>query len=630
MPDQLIGDPLRLGQVLVNLVSNAIKFTERGEVTILVSEVEREGERVRLKFSIEDTGIGIPRDQVERLFDAFTQLDGSTTRRYGGSGLGLNISQQLVHLMGGRLEVDSTPGRGSRFSFVLPFHLPQEHEERSWLPAPGMRGLRALVMDDNAMASQILSEMLESFTFDVTSASRAEQALGLVEAADKQAKPFQLVLMDWRLPGLDGVEAGRMIKSELGLSHIPVVILVTAFGREEVMQSAQEAGMDGFLIKPVNPSVLFDAIMQAFNQELTDASRQRTREMTLQALQGEVLLVEDNPINQQVAQEILQLMGLQVSIAGDGYQALALLQERSFDLVLMDIQMPGMDGYETVRRIRAQARFSRLPVIAMTAHAMSGDREKCLEAGMNDHIAKPIEPNRLHATLQNWLKTSDKPLPVETEPGDIPDQPEFPNSLPGIDLAWGLERIGGNRKLFAKLLVDFLGHHRDTLQRFKDQLQNNQPEDARRELHTLQGVSGNLGGLELQQAARTLESRLLESQDGLLDGEAYQAFAQAFETFIRSLSQLEQDGVIAGQDAVKVVKDTDSQDIQPLLERLTEALEEGDPEARNLLSVIEAKLPDDKSQRIFSRMVELIGGYDFDDALVMLNQLKKSLKENKE
>ncbi|MET0028220.1 MAG: transporter substrate-binding domain-containing protein [Candidatus Thiodiazotropha sp.] len=630
VPDQLIGDPLRLGQVLVNLVSNAIKFTEKGEVTIQVNELEREGERVRLKFSIEDTGIGIPRDQVERLFDAFTQLDGSTTRRYGGSGLGLNISQQLVHLMGGRLEVDSTPGRGSRFSFVLPFHLPQEHEERSWLPAPGMRGLRALVVDDNAMASQILSEMLESFTFDVTSASRAEQALGLVEAADKQAKPFQLVLMDWRLPGLDGVEAGRMIKSELGLSHQPVVILVTAFGREEVMQSAQEAGMDGFLIKPVNPSVLFDAIMQAFNQELSDASRQRTREMTLQALQGEVLLVEDNPINQQVAQEILQLMGLQVSIAGDGYQALARLQEQTFDLVLMDIQMPGMDGYETVRRIRAQARFSGLPVIAMTAHAMSGDREKCLEAGMNDHIAKPIEPSRLHATLHNWLKTSDKPLPVETESPDTPDQPEFPNSLPGIDLAWGLERIGGNRKLFAKLLADFLGHHRDTLQRFKDQLQNNQPEDARRELHTLQGVSGNLGGLELQQAARILESRLLESQDGLLDGEAYQAFAQAFETFIRSLSQLEQDGVITGQDAVKVVKDTDSQDIQPLLERLAEALEEGDPEARNLLTVIEAKLPDDTSQRIFNRMVELIGGYDFDDALVMLDQLKKSLKENKE
>ncbi len=629
VPDNLVGDPLRLGQVLVNLVSNAIKFTETGEVTILVSEIEREAEQVRLKFSVEDTGIGIPQDQVERLFDAFTQLDGSTTRRYGGSGLGLNISQQLVHLMGGHLEVDSTPDRGSRFSFVLPFVLPRQQAERSWLPAPGLRGLRALVVDDNAMALQILGEMLESFTFSVTTVGRAEQALGQIEEADKQHKPFQLVLMDWRLPGLDGVEAGRMIKSELQLSHKPVVMLVTAFGREEVMQSAQDAGLDGFLIKPVSPSVLFDAIMQSFNQELTAESRQRSSSMKLQPLQGQVLLVEDNPINQQVAQEILQLMGVEVSIAGDGYQALELLHDRSFDLVLMDIQMPGMDGYEAVRRIRAEEKFNGLPVIAMTAHAMSGDREKCLEAGMNDHIAKPIEPARLHATLQNWLETGDEPPPAVSTP-TADQQPSFPDTLPGINLAWGLERIGGNRKLFARLLADFLTHHRHSLQRFQDLLMHDEQDDARRELHTLQGVSGNLGGLELQQAARTLESQLLEGKEGLLDGDAFKTFAQRFDTFISSLTQLDNDRVIAGQADDLAEPETNTEDVVSLLERLTEALEEGDPEARNLLSAIEVKLPDEAAQRIFSRMTELINGYDFDDALVMLSRLKETLKEPSE
>ncbi|MET0065725.1 MAG: transporter substrate-binding domain-containing protein [Candidatus Thiodiazotropha sp.] len=627
VPDMLIGDPLRLGQVLVNLVSNAIKFTQTGEVTILVSEVARKGEQVRLRFSVEDTGIGIPRDQVERLFDAFTQLDGSTTRRYGGSGLGLNISQQLVHLMGGRLEADSEPGRGSRFSFVLPFDLPHQQETRSWLPEPGLRGLRALVVDDNAMASQILSEMLESFTFNVTTAPRAEQALGLIEAADKQDKPFHLVLMDWRLPGLDGVEAGRMIKLEMGLSHKPVVILVTAFGREEVMQSAQDAGMDGFLIKPVNPSVLFDAIMQAFNQEFAEESRQRSAGLKLQPLQGRVLLVEDNPINQQVAEEILQLMGLETTTAGDGYQALELLNDRDFDLVLMDIQMPGMDGYETVRRIREQQRFSSLPVIAMTAHAMSGDREKCLEAGMNDHVAKPIEPVRLHATLQNWLQTSQEPPQVAPISPAETLQAEFPHRLPGIDLTWGLQRIGGNRRLFAKLLVDFLSHHGDALQRFRELFLSNQRDDARRELHTLQGVSGNLGGLDLQQAARELESQLLEDEDGLLQGEAFQAFSAAFETFIRSLKKLETDGVITHKAESKGSAETPPGEIRPLLEQLREALEEGDPEARNLLAAIETQLPDESSQSVFRHMIDLINGYDFDDALVMLDRLKETLKE---
>ncbi|MEJ2404227.1 MAG: transporter substrate-binding domain-containing protein [Candidatus Thiodiazotropha sp.] len=626
VPDSLIGDPLRLGQVLVNLVSNAIKFTETGEVTILVNEIEREAEQVHLKFSVEDTGIGIPQDQVERLFSAFTQLDGSTTRRYGGSGLGLNISQQLVQLMGGHLEVDSTPGRGSRFSFVLPFDLPRQQTERSWLPAPGLRGLRALVVDDNAMALQILGEMLESFTFSVTTVGRAEPALALIEEADKQGKPFQLVLMDWRLPGLDGVEAGRMIKSELQLSHKPVVMLVTAFGREEVMQSAQEAGLDGFLIKPVSPSVLFDAIMQSFNQELTAESRQRSNSMKLQPLQGQVLLVEDNMINQQVAQEILQLMGLEVRIAGDGYQALELLHERAFDLVLMDIQMPGMDGYETVRRIRAEERFNALPVIAMTAHAMSGDREKCLEAGMNDHIAKPIEPERLHVTLQNWLEKSDEPLQAVSAPADD-RHPVFPDRLPGIDLAWGLERIGGNHKLFARLLADFLSHHHHSLQLFQEQWQSNERENARRELHTLQGVSGNLGGLELQQAARKLESQLLEGRDGLLEGDAFKTFAQCFEVFISSLEQLEGDGVIAGQVGASAAPEPNAENVQSLLEQLGDALDEGDPEARNLLSVIEAKLPDESTQRIFSRMTELINSYDFDDALVMLSRLKETLEK---
>jgi HPt (histidine-containing phosphotransfer) domain-containing protein len=265
-------------------------------------------------------------------------------------------------------------------------------------------------------------------------------------------------------------------------------------------------------------------------------------------------------------------------------------------------------------------------VIAMTAHAMSGDREKCLEAGMNDHIAKPIEPEHLHATLQNWLEKSDEPLQGVSAPADD-KQPAFPDRLPGIDLAWGLERIGGNRKLFARLLADFLSHHRHSLQYFQGQLLCDERDNARRELHTLQGVSGNLGGLELQQAARKLESQLLEGNEGLLEGDAFRTFTQCFEVFIGSLEQLEGDGVIAGQVANLAAPEPNAEDVQSLLEQLGDALDEGDPEARNLLSAIEPKLPDEVTRRIFSRMTELINGYDFDDALVMLSHLKETLEK---
>jgi len=360
VPCRLIGDPLRLSQILTNLANNAVKFTKSGQIFIHIESVDNsknDQDQVSLKFSIEDTGVGMTESEITKLFDAFTQADSSTTRKYGGTGLGLTISKRLVELMGGEIKVTSTPGKGSSFSFTATFG---EHSKgrKKVLKLPAtFKNMRVLVVDDNSSSREILGDALESFSFQVSKAASGEEAVAELENAVSE-NPYKLVLMDWKMPGLDGVQAAKKIKSNDKLTHLPEILMVTAYGREEVKKQAEKLGLEGFLIKPVNRSLLFDTIMDIFGAK-TGVSPMFTREKAkkvqgVEQIRGaKILLTEDNRINQQVATELLESEGFVVEIAEDGLEAVEKIKnpENQYDVILMDIQMPEMDGYEASRKI---------------------------------------------------------------------------------------------------------------------------------------------------------------------------------------------------------------------------------------------------------------------------------------
>ncbi|VAW84804.1 Sensory box histidine kinase/response regulator, partial [hydrothermal vent metagenome] len=466
VPKVLVGDPLRLGQVLINLTSNAIKFTEHGQVLVAVTLAEDGADGLVLNFSVEDTGIGIDKEKQNQLFEPFTQADGSITRKYGGTGLGLAICKQLVTMMGGDIGINSAPGRGSTFFFSAMFKHPVNLTERSLVVTPDLRGLRVLVVDDNAIARETLQNMLESFSFVVEVVASGAAALAKLEqtTTGSSHEPYDLVLMDWNMPGMNGIETSRLIRQSGFLQRVPTIIMITAYGREEVIHSAKNIGINGYLSKPVNPSVLFDTIMETLGSSHVAKTIKIRDEIKVPCFHdAKVLLVEDNRINQQVAQELLEGTGLEVVIVETGASAVQALQREQFNLVFMDIQMPDLDGYQTTRMIRKDSRFSQLPVIAMTAHAMASDRDKCLTAGMNDHLPKPVDPVALYNLLCEWITPQQDVTEQQTGAGsqasDEPVMPRPDSLLSGINSRLALLRIGGNQKLFFKLLRDFVNDH---------------------------------------------------------------------------------------------------------------------------------------------------------------------------
>ncbi|MES2951800.1 MAG: PAS domain S-box protein [Pseudomonadota bacterium] len=414
VPTALRGDPLRLGQILINLGNNAVKFTDAGEIVIgieKVSEAKDDGEDVELHFWVKDSGIGMTPEQCAKMFQSFSQADASTTRKYGGTGLGLAISKNLVEAMGGRIWVESEAGKGSSFHFHARFGVQDQPMARRMFTADELLGVRVLVVDDNASAREILSAMARSFGLEVDAAWNGAQALQMVAQADHKALPYDLVLMDWKMPAMDGVEAVRQLREE-HLSQVPTIIMVTAYGREEALGNAQQRGvtLNTVLTKPVTASTLLEAIGETLGKGLVVETRSSEKAVThneamAQLAGARVLLVEDNEMNQELALELLANAGVEVVLANHGQEALDILvKDNTFDGVLMDCQMPVMDGYAATRAIRSNPRFKDLPIIAMTANAMAGDREKVLEAGMWDHIAKPLNVAEMFATIAKWIK----------------------------------------------------------------------------------------------------------------------------------------------------------------------------------------------------------------------------------
>ena len=525
VPLLLVGDPLRLGQILLNLTNNAIKFTEHGEVVVSIELVEKTDKQTMLRFSVKDTGIGMTKEQADGLFQPFIQADASITRKYGGTGLGLAISRRLVEMMGGEIGVETTPGKGSIFRFTAMFGVHTEEKAERTRRVGDLKGMRVLVVDDSISSQEILKNALESMSFDVVTASSGEEALVELERETDNNRPFELVIMDWRMPGMDGIDTSRHIRQNRKLSKTPTIIMVTAYGREEVMKKAEEAGLDGFLIKPVNASVLLDTIMEVFNRkyEMQPATKvtMGPADKVLKKIRGaRVLLAEDNEINQQVAREMLEGLGLIVTIAGNGIEAVRAVQGAAYDAVLMDIQMPEMNGFEVTAEIRRDPRFRELPIIAMTAHAMAEDRDKSLRAGMNDHITKPIDPEQLYSILLKWIKPGEKDMPANGQ-----DNPERKKDmvkdmlfadLKGIDVKAGLKTASNNRSLYRDILIKFYRDYSSMTGQIRDALDKGDRELAQRLAHTIKGVSGSLGAQDLYKVSAELETAFRhENLDGI-------------------------------------------------------------------------------------------------------------------
>ncbi len=516
VPKHLLGDSLRLGQVLSNLVSNAVKFTEKGRIAVQVScgaTPPAGSTDLELVFSVSDTGIGMTQEQIARLFQVFTQADASITRKYGGTGLGLTISRQLIEMMGGKATVSSTPGEGSCFTFSV------RVDRDTSLPAtsPNAARRRALVVDDENLSRTALLRMLDKAGFDCQAAVSGEAALDSIRDVES---PFALILMDLRMPGLDGLQTTHRIRAIPAYQGVPV-IMATAADLADI-QSLQAEGIDHYLFKPVRQSMLQDAIDEIFAADPQRSAAHRAD--PAEGLRGRrLLLVEDNEFNQQVASELLTKTGARVDVAADGRQALDALERQTYDLVLMDMQMPVMDGVTATQAIRADARFVALPVIAMTANALPEERQACLDAGMNDFLTKPITPDLLYATVAAWLPAGPAQEQAEALPSpasleslseaQAPVAAAGPVSIESLDLDAGLFFFKGNRALYLKLFDNFQRSQPALLAQLQQGFADGDRELAQRSAHTLRGIAGTLGAKPLADAASRLESDLKAGGD---------------------------------------------------------------------------------------------------------------------
>jgi PAS domain S-box-containing protein len=528
IPATLLGDPLRLKQVLLNLCGNAIKFTERGEVELAFRMLSKKDDTIILQISVRDTGIGMDRELQGRIFQKFTQADQSTTRKFGGTGLGLAISKHLVELMGGRIWLeDSQPGQGTTICCTVQLQVAQQAEarRRELLDQTGslLKGIRVLVVDDNEISREILAEMLRFFQLDVSLAGDGASAIRLLETAAEH--PFDLVLMDWRMPGMNGDEATRRIHADAAIVLQPKVIMVTAYGREDVMLLAHQAGVDGFLIKPVSPSSLLDSMLSALgrgNILVRHESQYAASQAPPNFIGRHVLLVEDNAINREFAIELLRSMNIEADEAVNGEEALALVQRYQYDCILMDIQMPVMDGLEAARRIRALARqpggerFASLPIIAMTALAMARDAEESRAAGMNDHVTKPVEPQSLFSCLAKWLPAASTDALAETyavnnAPARVVCSPEL-LGLQSLQVSEGVRRIGGKETAYRKQLKRFREHYANAVDELQRVLQTDNLMAAENYCHSLKGVAGNIGANAFYECVAGIDALLKQQQ----------------------------------------------------------------------------------------------------------------------
>ena len=596
--------------------------------------LERTGDKVQLKFSVRDTGIGMTREQAAKLFQPFSQADMSTTRKHGGTGLGLSISRKLAELMGGRVWLESEPGSGSTFNFTVWLDVGSATGTGKVVPER-LAQLRVLVVDDNPVAREILQEPLSTLTARVDTVATGKEAIATVQQNDATV-PYDIVFMDWRMPGMDGLQTSRHIKSDETLKHPPAIVLVTAFGREEVREEAERLQLEGFLVKPVTKSMIVDTLVNVFAHEGEAATVTANGEQAMRLRGARILLTEDNDINQQIAIELLEGTGATVTVANNGREALDLLsngpQPPPFDVVLMDLQMPEMDGYQATAKLRSDARFAALPIIAMTAHATIEEKQRCLAAGMNDHISKPIDPSALFETVARYYrsapgtsasvppnaKTSDPVVKTAGTPVESrADNMEIP-TVEGLNSAEGLLRVAGNRKLYLKLLRQFSVQQSDAPVQITELLKAGDRPAAERTAHTVKGVAANLGVKTLQLAAGELEKAIHDGADAARLESLRQQFATVLTPFVGRLrAALGEEPASPAAPKAMVV---DPAQLKLVVEQMTRYLAEFDAAASDCLEANRGVFASLFSAEEFGKFEQQVQGYAFSAALAQLEQ----------
>jgi two-component system sensor histidine kinase/response regulator len=627
VPPRLVGDPLRLGQILINLTNNAVKFTEQGEIVVAVQVVESKDKDVRLRFSVADTGIGMDPEQLARLFTAFTQADGSITRKYGGTGLGLSISQQLVELMAGTISATSTPGAGSRFSFTVPLGIGDVNETAVAAPTAALFQVRALVVDDSPSAREALVEMLASFGVTAHAVASGEQALAMMARAVAAGQPYQVVLMDYLMQGWDGVETIRRIHADRRFDAPPAILMVSVCSRETVLEQEGRLPVDGFLTKPVGPALLYHSLLQVMQPELANAPRppdagrtQPSPAHDLAQLHGaRILLVDDNANNREVARDFLDTARVHVDCAVNGAEAIAMVQAGDYDLVLMDIQMHEMDGLTATRRIRALGTYDALPIVAMTAHAMMGDREKSLAAGMNDHITKPIDPALLFGALRKWIdpaRLAGRPVPAAArQPVRAPRRAAPLPEILGINWTVALAAVDGQQPRLYKRIRSFMGEYGNAAGHVAAALAGPRLDQLQAIAHNLKSNAAYLGAEGVAALASTLEDELRAGRT-----------AQVGQLAMELVAAL--DGVLAGLAKVMAqaaARTVDPASVARLLQQLADLLGADDARAEDALAELETVLAGGMHDARLAAISRAVDEIEYHAAMAPLVDLARAL-----
>jgi two-component system, sensor histidine kinase and response regulator len=662
IPPFLLGDSLRLSQIMINLVNNAVKFTEAGDVEITICCMEKNNEQVQLEFRVRDTGIGMTQEQLGKLFMPFTQADSSTTRKFGGTGLGLSISKRLVELMGGRIWAESESGMGSQFVFTAWFGIEHKEIRTRAIPAE-IHNMRVLVVDDHEHARLAIIEVLKRFCVRIEHVGSGQGAVELCSAAHRRGDPFGLVLLDWQMPTMDGAQAAKKIQEAIPEGG-PRLVIVTAFDREDIYIQAQSLNVSAILTKPVNASSLTDCLISIFAKDDVSVAHSAPVDESEVGLEGmRVLLTEDNPINQQIATELLATVGVNAVVANHGKEALDRLEQLGaayFDVILMDMQMPVMDGYEASKRIRADARYHHIPLIAMTAHAMVEERARCLDLGMNDHVSKPIDPIQFFECLKHWRVTTPDGqakaldhealvvvesrverkaetsiietsltvlIPAEPAPSPAPPAPPPVKEVERqeLDVKVGLGYVLNNPSLYLRMLKQFYGSETDNVQRTHAALLANELEPALRFSHTLKGLSATLGGTQVSVIAGRIESAishgggLNEVKEDLLQLEQHLSILmQEVNDYINSQDPFANAPAPSGRMPVK--------ELHNLLTWLERLLSDMDAEALTVMSKYGDVMAGFFEPTEFTAFRVALERFDFGEAQPLLQKMVASIK----
>lgn len=623
VPAVLKGDSLRLGQILINYANNAVKFTEHGQIVISARVLKQNSKHLILYFSVSDTGIGISEEQKSKLFQSFQQVDSSTSRKYGGTGLGLAISKQLANMMHGDIGVESEYGKGSKFWFTARLSKSSSHI-KSLLPEPDLRGRSVLIVDDNEVARRVLDDLLTSMTFKASQVSSGREAILEIQNSDKNGTPYEIVFIDWRMPDMNGIDTAETIKA-LKLDYPPKLVMATAYGREEVIRQAEAAGFDDILIKPINASTLFDTAirligsMQDANPVERDSNPQP--DLSLEEIKGaSILLVEDNEFNQEVAVGLLEDAGLNVDIANNGQEAITMIAQKHYDLVLMDIQMPVLDGLTATREIRKDDRFKDMPILAMTANAMPQDKEKSMAAGMNDHLAKPIDPDELFNALLKWIKTVHTEAPAVKETMEIQSaEMQYDDGIPmidGLDYKLGLKRVLGKTKRYLELLKKYVVSQEKLIADLKTAISNHDIVLAERCAHTSKSLNGNIGALKLQEIAAELEKLFHDNSDPLTFKHQLDLYMGEQLAMLQAIRQsLPESAEIITEETGSINKAQYSETLQALKSLLAK----DDSTALDYLEEHHQILKTMLGHDVFIKLSSHVKNYDFDLALLLLD-----------